>query len=204
MGMTGELAAERYGVSREEQDRYALSSYEKALRAQAECYFSSEIVPVTIPQSKGEPIVVSRDEDPRATTLEKLAALRPVFKPDGTITAGNASKISDGAAAVVLMPASQAAARGAPVLGRVLASSTHSREPEWVMMAPVDAVRNAVARAGLSLEQIDLFEINEPFAAAAVAVVRELGIPFEKVNIQGGAVALGHPIGASGARLLVT
>jgi acetyl-CoA C-acetyltransferase len=204
MGMTGELVVESYGVGREEQDRYALASYEKALRAQAECAFSEEIVAVTVPRPKGEPVIVSKDEDPRATSLEKLAALRPAFSKEGTITAGNASNISDGAAAVVLMSAKQAAARRAPELGRILASGTHSREPEWVMMAPVDAIRAAVQRAGLTLDQIDLFEINEPFAAAAVAVVRELGIPFEKVNIHGGAVALGHPIGATGARLLVT
>jgi acetyl-CoA C-acetyltransferase len=204
MGETGELAAETYSVTREEQDRYAAASYEKALRAQAECWFSAEIVPTSVPQPKGEPLLVAKDEDPRPTSLEKLASLRPAFRKDGTITAGNASNISDGGAAVVLMSAAQAAARRAPVLGRVLASATHSREPEWVMMAPTDAIRAAVSRAGLALDQIDLFEINEPFAAAAVAVVRELGIPFEKVNIQGGAVALGHPIGATGARLLLT
>jgi acetyl-CoA C-acetyltransferase len=204
MGQTGELVAETYGITREEQDRYALASYEKALRAQAECWFSTEIVPTSVPQPKGEPLLVAKDEDPRPTSLEKLASLRPAFRKDGTITAGNASKISDGGAALVLMSAQQAASRGAPVLGRVLASATHSREPEWVMMAPTDAIRAAVSRAGLALDQIDLFEINEPFAAAAVAVVRELGIPPEKVNIQGGAVALGHPIGATGARLLVT
>ncbi|MBI3909587.1 MAG: acetyl-CoA C-acetyltransferase [Armatimonadetes bacterium] len=211
MGNTGELAAREYGVSREDQDRYALRSYERALAAQAEGTFDQEIVPVTVPGREGDTVVngsygraCARDEAPRPTSLAALAALKPVFDKGGTITAGNASKISDGAAALVLMAADAAQAAKVRPLARVLASATHSREPEWVMMAPTDAIRKAVARAGLSLAQIDLFEINEPFAAAAVAILRELDLLPEKVNVHGGAVALGHPIGATGARLLVT
>jgi acetyl-CoA C-acetyltransferase len=205
MGMTGERVAQSYPISREESDRYALASYEKALRAQAEGAFVAEIVPVSAPQAKGPPLLVERDEDPRATSLEQLTALKPVFQGDGTITAGNASNISDGAAALVLMSGARAArSAGVQPLARIVAMATHSGEPEWVMMAPAPAIRSVLAKAGLTVEQIDLFEINEPFAVAAAALVRELELPAERVNISGGAVALGHPIGATGARLLTT
>jgi acetyl-CoA C-acetyltransferase len=205
MGMTGERVAQFYPISREESDRYALASYEKALRAQAEGAFAAEIVPISAPQAKGPPLLVERDEDPRATSLEQLAALKPVFQADGTITAGNASNISDGAAALVLMSSARAARTdGVRPLARIVAMATHSAEPEWVMMAPAACVPKLLAKAGRSVAEIDLFEINEPFAVAAAALVRELELPAERVNIHGGAVALGHPIGATGARLLTT
>jgi acetyl-CoA C-acetyltransferase len=209
MGATGELVASRYPVSRAESDRYALASYEKALRAQSSGAFAAEIVPVPLPARKSsrtpagaESVVV--DEEPRETSLEQLAALRPAFQSDGTITAGNASKISDGAAALVLMSAGRAAENGIRPLARIVATAQHAREPEWVMMAPAPAVRTLLAKAGKSVSEIDFFEINEPFAAAAVALTRELALPEERVNISGGAVALGHPIGATGARILTT
>jgi len=199
MGMTGELVAERFPVSREESDRYAAASNEKALRAMETGAFDAEIVPVVVGDG-----TVSRDEGPRPSSLEGLAALRPAFREGGTITAGNASKISDGAAALVLASSRTAEASGVRPLARVVASATHSGEPEWVMMAPAPAVRKVLEKAGLSVDQIDLFEINEPFAAAAVALGRNLAVPPERMNVCGGAVALGHPIGATGARLLVT
>lgn len=210
MGITGERVAERFGISREESDRYALASNEKALRAQREGAFDAEIVPVDVAAilaahgQKGEGERVERDEGPRASSLEQLAALKPAFCPDGTITAGNASKIADGAAALVLMSGSRAEREGRRPLARVVAMATHAGEPEWVMLAPVPAVRKVLARAGLGVEAIDLFEINEPFAPAAVALIRELSLPPERVNVSGGAVALGHPIGATGARILTT
>jgi acetyl-CoA C-acetyltransferase len=205
MGMTGERVAQCYPISREESDRYALASYEKALRAQAEGAFAAEIVPISAPQAKGPPLLVERDEDPRATSLEQLAALKPVFQADGTITAGNASNISDGAAALVLMSSARAARTdGVRPMARIVAMATYSAEPEWVMMAPAACVPKLLAKAGRSVAEIDLFEINEPFAVAAAALVRELELPAERVNIHGGAVALGHPIGATGARLLTT
>jgi acetyl-CoA C-acetyltransferase len=207
MGMTGERVAERFSVTREESDRYAAASNEKALRAQEQGLFTAEIVPVAVGSGPRCDQMIARDEGPRASTLEQLAALKPAFRPDGTITPGNASKISDGAAAVVMASggatASLLSGARAP-LARVVASATHSGEPEWVMMAPAPAVRKVVAKAGLSLDQIDLFEINEPFAAAAVALIRDLDLDPSRVNVCGGAVALGHPIGATGARLLVT
>jgi acetyl-CoA C-acetyltransferase len=197
MGMTGELVAERFPVTREESDRYAAESNEKALRAREKDLFAAEIVPVRVGQ-----LTVDHDEGPRASTVDQLAALKPVFRADGTITAGNASKISDGAAALVL--ASSRVAASKPPLARVVAMAAHSAEPEWVMMAPAPAVRKVLAKAGLSPAQLDLVEINEPFAAAAVALVRDLDLDPARVNVCGGAVALGHPIGATGARILVT
>jgi acetyl-CoA C-acetyltransferase len=200
MGMTGELVAERFPVSREESDRYAAASNEKALRAIEQGAFDAEIVPVTVGDRE-----VSTDEGPRASSPESLAALKPAFREGGTITAGNASRISDGAAALVLASGRAVASfAGVRPLARVVATATHSGEPDWVMMAPAPAVRTVLEKAGLSLDRIDLFEINEPFAAAAVALGRDLQIPPERMNICGGAVALGHPIGATGARILVT
>ena len=203
MGATGEWVARERGIPREAQDRYALRSYERALAAQATCAFADEIVPVTVPGRGGERRI-DRDEEPRPTSLAALAALRPAFDPQGTITAGNASKISDGAAALVVMEAGAARAAGVRPRARILATATHSREPQAVMLAPTDAIRRVVARAGLSLDRIDRFEINEPFAAAAVAILDELALDPERVNVHGGAIALGHPIGATGARILVT
>jgi acetyl-CoA C-acetyltransferase len=201
MGCTGELCAREYGVSRADQDEFAARSYARALGALEGGAFDREIVPVEVVSRKGT-VVVTRDEEIRPTSLETLAGLRPAFQKDGTITAGNASKISDGAAAVAVMAAEEAERRGLRPLARVVAASTHSREPEWLMMAPEGAIRKCLARAGW--RTADLFEINEAFSAAAVALTRALELDLERVNVHGGAVALGHPIGASGCRILVT
>ena len=167
--------------------------------------FDAEVVAVKVPQRKGEPVVVQKDEGPRAdTTAEKLAGLRPAFKKDGTVTAGNASTINDGAAAVVVMEEGEAERRGLEPLARIVGAAVGGVAPEWVMMAPVEAVKNLEARAGLKASDFDLVELNEAFAAASVAVVRECGFDPERTNVNGGAIALGHPIGASGCRILVT
>lgn len=201
MGCTGELCASTYGVTRARQDEYAAQSYARALAAQEAGAFDAEIVPVEVRAGKKQ-LTVSRDEAPRETSLETLAGLRPAFDPSGTITAGNASKISDGAAAVCVMSEAEAERRGLEPLARIVAAATHSREPEWVMMAPEGAVRKCLSRAGW--DSADLYEINEPFAAAAVALIDVLELDPERVNVHGGAVALGHPIGATGCRILVT
>lgn len=204
MGGTGERVAQRYGISREAQDRYALRSYERALQAQASGAFDAEILPVSVPSRKGQTQVVSRDEDVRETSLEALAALRPAFDKGGTITAGNASNLNDGAAALVVLEEDEARRRGIRPLARIVASGAHALAPEWIMMAPVDAIRKALVRARLDASEVDLFEINEPFSAAACAILKELELDPERVNVHGGAVALGHPLGATGARLVVT
>ena len=205
MGMTGEAVADRYGVSREAQDAYAVRSHQKAASAMASGAFSAEILPVTIPQKKGDPIVVDRDESVRAdASVEALAKLRPAFDPQGTVTAGNAPGVNDGAAALVVAAADVARARQLRVRARIVAQATSGLEPKWVMMTPVPAIRTVLASAGWTLDEVDMFEINEAFAVQAVAVTGELGIPESKVNVHGGAVALGHPIGASGARVLTT
>jgi len=205
MGETAELVAEKYGISREEMDRWAVRSHEKALAAMDGGKFKEEIVPVEIPQRKGDPVALDRDEGPRAgTTLEKLARLRPAFKKDGLVTAGNSSTLNDGAAAVVLAAESWAKEKGLPVLGRVVASVTSGLAPEMVLMTPEPAIRMLLEKTGWSMDDVDLFEINEAFASQAVYVTRELGIDPEKINVNGGAVGLGHPIGASGARILTT
>jgi acetyl-CoA C-acetyltransferase len=205
MGISGEVVAEEYGVSRAEQDCYAALSHRKAATATREGWFREEIVPVTVPQKKGEPIVVDRDEPIREdTTPEALAALKPAFKPDGTVTAGNAPGVNDGAAALVVMAESRAQALGLAPLARIVAQATSGLAPRYVMMTPVDAVRRVVAKAGWTLDGVDLFEINEAFAVQMVAVTRELGLDPARLNVHGGAVALGHPIGASGARILTT
>ncbi len=205
MGMTGEAVADRYGVSREAQDAYAVRSHQKAASAIASGAFSAEILPVTIPQKKGDPIVVDRDESVRAdTSVEALAKLRPAFDPQGTVTAGNAPGVNDGAAALVVAAADVARTRQLTVRARIVAQATSGLEPRWVMMTPVPAIRTVLTRAGWTLDDVDLFEINEAFAVQAVAVTGELGIPETKLNVHGGAVALGHPIGASGARVLTT
>ncbi len=205
MGMTGEAVACRYAVSREAQDAYAVRSHQKAARAQADGAFAAELLPVHIPQKKGEPVVIARDESVRAdTSIEALARLKPAFDPQGTVTAGNAPGVNDGAAALVIAAADVAQARGLPIRARIVAQATSGLEPKWVMMTPVPAIRSVLLKAGWSLEDVDLFEINEAFAVQAVAVTGELGIPEAKVNVHGGAVALGHPIGASGARVLTT
>ncbi len=205
MGETAELVAEKYGISREEMDRWAVRSHEKALAAMDGGKFKEEIVPVEIPQRKGDPVVLDRDEGPRpGTTLDKLARLRPAFKKDGLVTAGNSSTLNDGAAAVLLAAESWAKERGLPVLGRVVASVTAGLAPEMVLMTPEPAIRMLLEKTGWSMDDVDLFEINEAFAVQQVALAKVLEIPEEKHNVHGGGVALGHPIGASGARCLTS
>jgi acetyl-CoA C-acetyltransferase len=205
MGITAEEVAARYNVSRQDQDAFAADSQRRALEAIEQGAFTDEIVPVLIPQKKGDPIRFDRDEYPRAgTTAEKLAALKAAFKKDGCVTAGNASGINDGAAAVIVATTERASALGKTALARILSYATIGVDPMQMGMGPVPAVRRALERAKLTKDQIDLFELNEAFAAQSLAVVRELGIDASKVNVNGGAIALGHPIGASGARILTT
>jgi acetyl-CoA C-acetyltransferase len=205
MGNTAEAVAAKFGVDRDAQDRFAVESQRRAAEAVQAGAFDQEIVAVEVPQRKGPPQVVSRDEYPRAgTTLEKLAALRPAFDKQGTVTAGNASGINDGAAALAVTTSDAAKAHGWTPMARVLSYATIALEPRLMGMGPVLAVTRALERAGLSKGDIDLFELNEAFAAQSVAVVRELDLDPAKVNVHGGAIALGHPIGASGARVLVT
>jgi len=205
MGITAEEIASRYQVSRADQDALSAESQQRAERAMKEGRFKEELVPVTIPQKKGEPIVVNTDEYPRpGTTAEKLAALKPAFRKDGTVTAGNASGINDGAAALVVTTGGRAKKVGAEPLARVISYALTGVDPKIMGMGPVPAVRKVLERAGLRIDQVDLFELNEAFAAQALAVTRELGLDPAKVNVNGGAIALGHPIGASGARVLTT
>lgn len=205
MGMTGEIIAEKFGASRQEQDEYAFSSHQKAIQAIDKGYFKDEIIPVEIPQRKGEPIVFDTDEGPRKdTTLEKLAKLRPAFKKDGTVTAGNASSLNDGASAVVVASGEAVKEKGLKPLARILGYTTNGVEPSMVMYAPKGAIEKLLANVGWGLKDVDLFEINEAFASQIVVLLRELGLNREKVNVHGGAVALGHPIGATGARILTT
>jgi len=205
MGNTGEIVAEQYGVTRQEQDAYAAGSHQKAARATREGWFKDEILPVQIPQRKGDPIVFDRDEPIREdTTAEALAKLKPAFKTDGTVTAGNAPGVNDAAAALVVMAAERATALGLAPMARIVGQAVSGLAPKLVMMTPVEAVRKVAKKVGWKLADVDLFELNEAFSVQAVAVVRELGIDPEKVNVNGGAVALGHPIGASGARVLTT
>jgi acetyl-CoA C-acetyltransferase len=205
MGMTAETVATRYTVSRPDQDAFAAESQARAERAVASGVFDREIVPVEVPQKKGAPLVISRDEYPRAgTTVEKLAALKAAFTKDGTVTAGNASGINDGAAAVVVTTEAWARQNGRSPLARILSYCTTGIDPMFMGMGPVEAMRMAVDRAGLTLSDLDVIELNEAFAAQSLAVVRELKLDPAKVNVHGGAIALGHPIGASGARVLTT
>jgi acetyl-CoA C-acetyltransferase len=205
MGMTGEVVAEKFGASREEQDAYAVSSHQRAIHAIEKGYMEEEIVPVEVPQRKGDPILFSVDEGPRKdATIEKLVKLRPVFKKDGTVTAGNASSINDGAAAVVVASADAVKEKGLTPIARILAVSTNALEPELVMYAPKGAIENLLANVGWTIADVELFEINEAFSSQLVVLIKELGLDREKVNVHGGAVALGHPIGATGARILTT
>jgi acetyl-CoA C-acetyltransferase len=207
MGVTGENVAEKYGITREEQDQFALNSHRKALSAIKECRFKSQIVPVELPpKKKGEaPGIFDKDESPREdTTIEVLRSLKPAFKKDGTVTAGNAPGVNDGAAALVVTSAKRAKELGAQPMARVVAQATSGVDPKWVMMAPVDAVRKIWKKTGWKNEDVDLYELNEAFSVQALGVMRELGLDSNKVNVNGGAVAIGHPIGASGARVLVT
>jgi len=205
MGMTGELVAEKYQITRQRQDAYALESHLRAADAIRSCRFKSQIVPVAIRQNKGEPAMFDTDESPRAdTSLDALAKLGPVFKKDGTVTAGNAPGTNDGAAALVVTSLERARELGKEPLARIVGQAVSGVEPRWVMMAPVDAVRKLLENTGWKLPEVELVELNEAFAVQAVAVIQELGLDPARTNVNGGAVALGHPIGASGARILVT
>ena len=207
MGVTGENVAEKYGITREEQDEFAVNSHRKAIAAWKECRFKSQIAPVEIPaKKKGDaPTLFEKDESPREdTSLETLRSLKPAFKKDGTVTAGNAPGVNDGAAAVVVTSAQRAKELGIQPLVRIVAQATSGVEPKWVMMAPVDAVRKIWEKTGWKKDDVDLYELNEAFSVQALGVMRELGLDPNKVNVNGGAVAIGHPIGASGARVLVT
>jgi acetyl-CoA C-acetyltransferase len=205
MGETAENVAERYGVSRADQDAFALRSHERAVAAQAEGRFADELIPVEAPAGRGRTTVVDADEGPRAdTNLERLAELGAAFRDGGSVTAGNASTLNDGAACVVVASETQADALGARPLARVVASGVAGVDPAFMGMGPVPAIRRALDAGGLELEQIDLIEINEAFAAQVLASSRELGIDEERLNVNGGAIALGHPLGCSGARLLTT
>jgi acetyl-CoA C-acetyltransferase len=207
MGMTGELVAEKHGFTREQQDQYALESHRRAAAAWREGRFDAEIIPVTLPPKKkgGEPVIFSRDESVREdATLEALAALRPAFKKDGTVTAGNAPGVNDAAAAVVVMSASKAKSFGLKPLVTIKAQAISGVAPKWVMLAPVTGVQKVLAKAGWNRDEVDLYELNEAFSVQALGVTKELGLSLDKVNVNGGAVAIGHPIGASGARVLVT
>jgi len=205
MGMTGEIIAEKFHVSREDADKLSLASNQKSVKAIKDGKFKHEIAPIHIPQKKGDPLVFDTDEGPRAdATMESLGKLKPVFKKDGIVTAGNASQISDGGSAVVVMDKEEAEKRGIKPLGKIRAYGTAGLAPELVMEAPIPTTRMLLEKAGLKVGDIDLFEHNEAFATASCAILKELGIPLDKFNVNGGAVALGHPIGASGARIVTT
>jgi acetyl-CoA C-acetyltransferase len=205
MGITAETIVARYGISRADQDAFAAESQRRAQQAIESGAFREEIVAVPVPQRKGDPIPVDKDEYPRAgTTVEKLAALKPAFKNDGSVTAGNASGINDGAAALIVASAERASRLGKKPLARVLGFATTGIDPAIMGMGPVEATKKALSRAKLSASDIDLFELNEAFASQSLAVARELDLDLAKVNVRGGAIALGHPIGASGARILTT
>jgi acetyl-CoA C-acetyltransferase len=205
MGSTAEHVAEQYGLSREAQDRFAAWSQQKAERAIASGRFREEIVPVSVPRKKGAPVVFCQDEFPRpGTTEEALSKLHPAFRKDGTVTAGNASGINDGAAALVVMSADKAEALGLKPMARIHSYASAALDPSVMGLGPIQATRKLLQKSGLTVADIDLFELNEAFAAQSLAVARELGVPDAKLNVNGGAIALGHPIGASGARVLVT
>ncbi len=204
MGNAAELCARECNIPREAQDEFAITSYKRALEAQKNGAFSEEIVPVEVPQRKGDPIVVTEDEEPKRANFEKMVTLKPAFQKDGTVTAANASSINDGAAALVVMSREEADRRGLSPLARIVAQASAAKAPEWFTTAPIDAIKRILDLANLKLEDIDLFEINEAFAVVNLAASKELGIELDKMNVHGGAVALGHPIGASGARILTT
>jgi acetyl-CoA C-acetyltransferase len=205
MGITAENLAEKYGITREEQDEFAAASQQKAEKAIKEGKFKDEIIPVEIPQRKGDPVIFDTDEFPRpGTTVEKLAKLRPAFKKGGTVTAGNASGINDGAAALVIMSEEKAEELGVEPLATIVAWASGGVDPSIMGIGPVPATKKVMEKAGLTVNDMDLIEANEAFAAQSIAVARELKFDMEKVNVNGGAIALGHPIGASGARILVT
>jgi acetyl-CoA C-acetyltransferase len=204
MGFTAEIVAKKFKVSREEQDSFAYESNQKAMKAIREGKYRAEIYPLSVPSKKGPPALFETDEGPRETDIQNLAKLKPVFKEDGTVTAGNSSKISDGASAVVLMAQEKARSLGLSPMARIIAQAAAGVELEDVLVAPIQSIPKVLKKANLSLQEIDLFEVNEAFASSTVAVYKTLGINKEKLNIHGGAIALGHPIGASGARVLTT
>lgn len=204
MGNCAELCASEYKIGREEQDAYSQESYRRAREAAESGATKDEIVAVPVPQKKGDPVPVDKDEEPFKSDLSRMSSLKPAFQKDGTVTAANASKINDGAAALVLTTASHAAKLGRKPLARIVAHSSMAQKPEWFTTAPVGAAKQVLERAGLKAADIDLWEVNEAFAVVALAFIRDLGLAPERVNVRGGAVALGHPIGCSGARILVT
>jgi acetyl-CoA C-acetyltransferase len=205
MGNTGEIVAQKFHVTRQRQDEFALGSHRKAIDAIQSGRFQNEVVPVPVPQRKGEPVLFETDESPRSdTTLEKLAALKPAFQKEGTVTAGNAPGVSDGAAALVVTSAERAAALGATPMARIVGQAVSGVEPMMLLMAPVTAVQKLLTKVGWKLADVDIVELNEAFSVQALAVIEQLQLDPAKVNVNGGAVALGHPIGASGARILVT
>jgi acetyl-CoA C-acetyltransferase len=203
MGLCGDRCAEKYGFTRAQQDEFAVASFSRALQAAKQGLFATEIEPVPVKAGK-EVVTVAEDENPKKFNEEKLKKLRPAFGEKGTVTAGNASSINDGAAAVMVLSAQKAEALGAKPVARILGYATFSREPEWFTLAPVGAIQKLLTQLSLQVADVDLFEINEAFSVVPMAAMAELNIPHEKVNVHGGAVALGHPIGASGARTLVT
>jgi acetyl-CoA C-acetyltransferase len=204
MGMSNELCSEKYHITREDQDRYAVGSYARALESIAAGRFNEEIIPIDIPQRKGEPLRFEQDECPAKTTYESAAKMRPAFKKDGVGTAANASIISDGAAAVVVMSREKAEALGCDIMASIGAQASYGIDMKYVLVAPIWAIPKCLAKEGISKDEVDLYEINEAFSGSTVAVLRELSLDAAKVNVNGGAVALGHPIGASGCRVLVT
>jgi len=204
MGSAAELCARECNISRDRQDEFSRMSYERALSAQKKGLFSDEIIPVTIPQRKGEPIVFAADEEPARVNFDKISKLKPVFEKDGTVTAANASSINDGAAALVIMSKDKAKELGVKPLAKIVAQASAAKEPEWFTTVPADVIKKVLKKAEMTVDNIDLFEINEAFAVVSLAVNDIVGLDAEKVNVHGGAVALGHPIGATGARILVT
>ncbi len=204
MGNCAELCVSKYAFTRQEQDAFSLESYKRAQEASKGGGFADEIVAVGVPQKKGDPVRIDSDEEPFSAPLEKMPTLKPSFQKDGTVTAANSSKINDGAAALVVASADRAKAKGWKPIARIVASAGVAQAPEWFTTAPVGAIQKLLGKTGLKVADVDLWEINEAFAAVAMAAIRELGLPADRVNVHGGAVALGHPIGASGARILTT
>jgi acetyl-CoA C-acetyltransferase len=204
MGNAGELCSRECGIPRERQDEYAAESYRRALAAQEACRLSDEIVPVAVPQGKGDPLSVETDEEPGKGNIEKLPSLRPAFDKEGSVTAGNASSINDGAAALVMSSGDYARQAGKEPIAKYLAHAQHAQAPEWFTTAPASAIEKLLAKTGKSVGDIALFEVNEAFSVVALAVADKVGIPRDRLNVNGGAVALGHPIGATGTRLILT
>jgi acetyl-CoA C-acetyltransferase len=204
MGNCGELCAREWGFTREAQDAFAIESFQRALDAQAAGKFGDEIAPVTIPQPKGEALRIEHDEGPSKVKFDKIPTLKPAFDKSGTVTAANASTLNDGAAAIVLSTAAHARSLGLKPLAKIVAQATHAQDPQWFTTAPAGAMKKAAVKAGWTMGEIDLFEVNEAFAVVAMAAQKELSIPRDRLNVRGGAISLGHPIGASGARILIT